>query len=475
MIKRKAFVILSFFAITFAHAGGPMSLDSCRSMAVNNCKALKIASEKKNAAYYDRKSAFTNYLPKVSLAGTYMRTEKEISLLSDDQKNSLSHLGTAVGPNVNPVIAQLTGGQVTDVSGQLDGLGTGLSDALRTDSRNLTAASVMLTQPIFMGGKIRAYNNITKYAQQIASNNYDLELQNVIVDVDETYWKIVQLRGKRRLADSYLNLVKRLDNDVQQMIQQGVATIADGLSVKVKLNEAKVTIIQIDNGLSLSKMKLCQLCGLEGDTDITIADENAEVLTVPQNNISLATETAIENRPETKSLSLATKIYEEKVKIARAEFLPHLALTGGYLMSNPSVYNGFEKKFKGNAFVGVALQVPLITWGDRYYKAKAAKAEAALARYEYDEAKEKIELQVKQCKQRLYEAGQRLKVAQDGQAEADENLKYANYGLKEGVIPLSNVLEAQTAWLSAHSACLDAQIDVTLADLYLRKSIGILK
>ena len=475
MIKRTSIVILSFLAFTYAQAQQTLSLDSCRSMAISNCKSLKMANEKKNVAYYNRKSAFTNYLPKVSATGTYMRTEKEISLLSDDQKNSLSNIGTAIGPKVNPIVTQLTGGQITDVTGQLNGIGSGLTDALRTDTRNVTALSVMLTQPIYMGGKIKAYNNITKYAEEIAANKYDLEMQNVIVDVDETYWKIVQLASKRQLAESYLDLIKHLDNDVQQMIEQGVATKADGLSVKVKLNEAKVTIIQIDNGLSLCKMKLCQLCGIEGNENITLADEGAEMLTVPEQNANVNSEYAIMNRPETKSLDLATRIYDEKVKVARAEFMPHLALTGGYLVSNPSLYNGFEKKFKGNAFVGVALQVPIVTWGDRCYKVKAAKSEAVLARLEYDEVKEKIELQVKQCQQKLQEATERLKVAQDGQAEADENLRYANYGMKEGVIPLSNVLEAQTAWLSAHSTCLTAQIDMKLADLYLRKSIGTLK
>ena len=48
-------------------------------------------------------------------------------------------------------------------------------------------------------------------------------------------------------------------------------------------------------------------------------------------------------------------------------------------------------------------------------------------------------------------------------------------GFKEGVIATSNVLEAQTAWLSAHSEKIDAQIDVKLTEIYLKKSLGTLK
>lgn len=77
------------------------------------------------------------------------------------------------------------------------------------------------------------------------------------MEVDEAYWQIVALQSKKRLAESYLQLVQKLDNDVQLMIGEGFATKADGLSVKVKVNEAKVTMIQVDNGLALSRMLLC--------------------------------------------------------------------------------------------------------------------------------------------------------------------------------------------------------------------------
>ena len=58
--------------------------------------------------------------------------------------------------------------------------------------------------------------------------------------------------------------------------------------------------------------------------------------------------------------------------------------------------------------------------------------------------------------------------------KADENLKYANLGFQEGTIPVSNVLEAQTAWLSAQAELIDSQIEVKLCDVYLQKAYGIL-
>ena len=86
-----------------------------------------------------------------------------------------------------------------------------------------------------------------------------------------------------------------------------------------------------------------------------------------------------------------------------------------------------------------------------------------------------MELQVTQSAYKVNEAAKKLAMAEKSMERAEENLRYANLGFKEGVIPTSNVLEAQTAWLSAQSAKIDAQIDVKLSELYLNKSMGILK
>ena len=458
MNRRKlTFLLLVLLGMPAVYAGNRiLTLDSCRILAVENNKELRMADMQRQGAYYNRKSAFTAYLPKVSAKGMYMHTGKELSLLSDDQKATLSHIGDALSmPALNTV-------------------GQGLVDALRTDTRNMAGAAVILTQPIYMGGKIRAYNNITRYAEQISEDKYNIMYQDLLVSVDETYWNIIMLAARKRLAESYLALVKTLDNDVSQMIAEGFATQADGLSVKVKVNEANVAIIQVDNGIGILKMKLCQLCGLPLDSEVELTDEHNESLQAVD-NAALWDRDAWKFRPELSALGTSIKIHEEKIRIARSEFLPTVALTGGYLASYPSVFNSFEKKFKGTWNIGVAVNIPILTWGDRNYKVKAARAEASLAKFEFEETCEKVELQVSQNRRKVQEAQERYNASVSSQAEADENLRYATLGMKEGVIPVSNVLQAQTAWLSAKTNLISAEIDLRLSYVYLKKSLGQIK
>lgn len=481
-------LVLLFFGLSSGiQAQRTLNLDSCRALALSNNKELRMSKEKVNAAHYQQKAAFTNFLPKIDMMGTYMRTEKEISLLSDDQKSAISNIGTAVAPmgqklqqilssdpSLAPLLTPLQSVMGT-LPGALNQVGQGMVDALRTDTRNMFGGMVTLTQPIFMGGKIIAYNKITKFAEQLAESQHATELQDVILNTDQAYWQVISLVNKKKLAESFLELVTKLDSDVSKMVAEGVATKADELSVKVKVNEAEMTLTKVENGLSLSKMVLCQLCGIPLDTPITLTDESMENITLPDTYIEGNVNTALSNREELKSLKLASKIYRQKVNVTRSEFLPSVGLTATYLVTNPSLVNGFERKMRGMWGVGMMVKIPVFHWGEGIYKVKAAKAEANIAQYKLDDVKEKVELQVTQATYKVNEATKKLAMAEKNMAKADENLRYANLGFQEGVIPTSNVLEAQTAWLSAQSGKIDAQIDVKMSEIYLNKSMGTLK
>ncbi len=487
---KKVFIISSLLSFALSvQAQIAMSLDSCRALALENNKELLISNEEIKAAQYTRKAAHTNYLPKISATGGYMHTQKEISLLSNSHKSSLSNLGTTVGGVVDQAGAAL--GQISQELAQQYGpilealgsklgdtfnhVGQSLIDALRTDTRNIFMGAITLSQPLYVGGKIRAYNKITQYAEELSREKHNTNMQEVILSTDQIYWQVVSLANKQNLAKSYVALLEKLNNDISLMVKEGVATKADQLSVMVKLNEAEMTLTKVEDGLNLSKMLLCQLCGLDLSTPITLKDESIEDIPLMQSDAYADTESALVNRPEIKSLELVHQIYKQKVNVERAEHLPSLALVGSYMASNPSVFNSFENKFKGMWTVGVMLKVPIWSWREGHYKVQAAKSEARIAQYKLEEARENIELQVSQASFKVNEAAKQLVMATKNQEKADENLRYATIGFNEGVIPTSNVLEAQTAWLSAQSQKIVAQIDVSLTEVYLLRSMGTLQ
>lgn len=495
-MKHKLLILALTTLATSVQAQQTLTLDSCRAMALRNNKTLSASRLQLDMARYNKKAAKTKYLPHLSALGGYELTSREISLLSKDQKSALSNAGTnTTGALHNDIAGALTnlaqqgiltpeqasnlGGMFRQVGSKIgeavNHVGQNIVDAFRTDTRQMYALSVMLTQPIYMGGAIIAANRMADIGEEMAQNNIEASTQNTLHSIDQAYWTVVSVRHKKQLAESYLAVVKKLDDDVSKMIREGVATRADGLKVDVKVNEAEMSLTQAENGLALAKMLLCQLCGMDVDSDITLADENADNIVEQADDAQADRAVAMENRPELKLLQNSADMSRQATKLVRAAYLPQVLLTGGYVATNPNVFNGFERKLSGMWNVGVMVRVPLWNWMEGTYKVRASRIATTIVELERDDIREKIDLQVSQSQFKVKEANRRLAMAMKNVENAEENLRCANLGFKEGVIPTTDVMAAQTAWVQAQSQKIDAEVDVKMSQVNLKKALGVLQ
>ena len=463
-----------------------LTLEECRAMALENNGQSKIAQEKVAAAEYDSKTAFANYLPKISATGLYLHNSENINLATEEQRNTLSGMGTSLtsgitnslmtDPNflnlymsdatvkntVNYLVQKMS---AADVEGTLNQMGQDLSNDMTLDIQNVYVGAISVEEPIYVGGKIRAYNKVAAYAKELAETQLSGEDQKVIVTVDEAYWQIVSIANKLRLTEQYVDLLRQMDQNVEIMKQEGVATASDQLSVRVKLNEAEMSQIKAQNGLALSKMLLCQLCGMPLDSEIMLKDEMNDTLDIPADTVTYTEEDLYENRPELKSLQLAVNMYDLKSKIVRADYLPTVALMGNYLVTNPSASNGFANDFHGMWNVGVVAKIPVFHFGEGLNKYRRAKSDVILTQYQLEDARGKVSLQASQYDKKIGEADSRLEMALKNMENAEENLRIANIGFQEGVVESSLVLAAQTEEI-------DARIDRIMATVYLRQVTG---
>lgn len=484
-MKRYAIVTLFIIVNITGYTQSVLTLDSCRRLAISNNPTIKICKEKREGARYERKVAFSNYLPKISAAGTYIHNQKRASLLSEEKRDIIGGLGNSLQessstilseiailfPELKDIIALI--GNI-DLSAPINNLTNIINDAFTIDTRNIYIAALSLEQPLFTGGKIIAYNRMARHAEKLTEYEEITAIQDITLATEKAYWQIVSISNKRRLAESMVTLVEKLHSDITELKEAGMATNADILSVDVKLNEAKLALLRATDGEKLARMLLSEICGLPVDSAPTLADESLD-------NIPSVTKESdtymfnIENRSEVKSLQSAIEIYRQKKRIVLADYLPQAILTANYFASSPNITDGFSKKFKGMWNVGVVLKIPLWNWGEGYHKVKAAECETRIAEYTLENVKRKIELQVKQAVQQSEESYKRLLLARSSIHQAEENLRSVNISLEEGLATSSNVLEAQTSWLLAHSAMIDAQIDVMLSEAYLKRTLGTLK
>jgi outer membrane protein TolC len=504
------------------YAQTTLTLEDCRDMAVQNSKELDQARIDREMAGYDKKIALANYFPSISATGAYMYNNRDIALISDDQSqilrnagtimqgqlnaaagNAVTQLGTAMNQKMtqlmtaiqtNPALAaeymgspmwqtvlqMLQGvdpsslaGLVPNIADPINAIGADIDNTLHPDLHNVWVGAITVEQPLFAGGKIIYSNQMAALAENLADAKYDMKYADVLLDVDQAYWQIVSIAAKKKLAQSYSALLHQMQADVQNAIQAGVATESDALQIQVKANEADMLYTKSSNGLELAKMLLCKRIGLPLDTEIVLADEDLDVIPIPARTEEKSLEDIYASRPETRSLSLAKEIYDRKAKVVRADMLPTVALVGNYLISNPNAYNGIQNTWQGGMFsVGVMVRVPICHGGENMYKYRKAKAEARQYTDQYDDATGLIDLQVAQQRKLCGEALEKLTMAENNLASAEENLRKASVGYEAGVIETNTVLGAQTAWLSAHSEYIDAGIELQMAAASLQKAEG---
>ena len=293
-MKKMVSVLLLWGTLLPVAAQQPLSLDSCRALALRNNKQINAAKFKQEIALQLRKAAKTKYLPKVDVVGGYQYFSESVSLLSKDQKDALNHLGTGVtaaaGGNLSSLLSNMVAhgvispsvaGQISNVFSQVSGpmagmgnqVGQNIVNSLETNTHHMWGGAVVLRQPIYMGGAITALNRMAELNERVAENDANAKRQATLYNVDQAYWMVVSLKQKQQLANSYLALVQKLSGDVQKMFQEGVATKADGLKVDVRVNEAEMQVTQVEDGLVLAKMLLCQLCGLPLEERVSLVDE----------------------------------------------------------------------------------------------------------------------------------------------------------------------------------------------------------
>ncbi|MCC8114000.1 MAG: TolC family protein [Bacteroidales bacterium] len=477
--KRLFAIILAVSVALGSWAQGAVSLDSCRAMALANNKQLMMSRQRIVTAKYQNKEAFSAYLPAIDFAGGYLYNQKKLSVFDSDQLLPVKTFNLETETyDFNLVKNPLTGELVKNpATGEYIPEQVALmpKEALTYDIHNVFFGAVTLTQPIYMGGKIVAMNKITKFAEEAAQALHLSEAENVIYAVDAAYWQVVSLKAKYKLAQSYLALLESLDRDVALMLEQGVATRADKLSVDVKLNSAQVDMTKVENGLTLSRMALAQVCGLPVNTVFPLEDEDLNDIsktTPPAAHYDM--EQVYQRRHDLEALRLSIDVAEQQQKVALSTMLPNVALVGAYSFSNPNMFDGFKKRFSGAFSVGAMVTIPLWHWGGDYSKYKAAESDVVIKKLELQDAEEMVSLQVSQAAFRAEESVKTYNMTETNLAKANENLRCATLSFKEGMATTDNVMEAQTAWLKANSENIDAMIDVHLCDTYLSKVLGTL-
>lgn len=446
-----------------ATAQDSLTIEQCRKMAVEHNRQLASARVQRQKTDFDLLAMKANYLPKLDFNAF-------------DLANTMSG-SLALQSSMLPVF---------DMASQIAGMAEFPAMTVDYSMHNLFGASLMLTQPIYMGGKITAGYNMTKIGQRIADENIRLTEGEVRVKVDEAYAMAVKAREMVDVAKSYETLLQELMKNVESAVRHGMRTRNDKMKVQVKLNQARLAITRADNAYDLARMNLCQIIGMPLDLRPSVAKPDVSSMVMSEVLSASADSVQVLSRPEYAMLQEKTELARQQVKLARSEFLPQLAAfaTGGYsyggkvsVDATSSVggqVNMYDKtlidKFSGA--IGVTLSVPIYHFGERKGKIRSAKASLQMAQLDLDDNRERMALELSQACNTLKEQMTALEIARLSVEQAEENLRLSRSAYDSGVETLSDHLEAQSLWQSALADEIDARAQLIVALSKWRKAAG---
>ena len=481
------FLILCCLSLS-AYAGDTISytLQGCRDMALTKSSSAKVHEESRLAAEYTRKAALASMFPHISANGAYMWNSRNAHLLADQTQFSFgkasigedgkgafqwsdqSSLGQLAKDVQGTALEQPVQNLEKNVGEKLAGVYERLYNDLTINLTHIVVAQVGITQPIYTGGRLTQLYKIAKATENMAAIEAEAKHADIIYSVDEAYWRVVAVSKKKQLAEQYYRLLKKLESDVQEAVNEGVATQADLMKVVTKRGEAEVKKLQAENGLTLSNMALAQVCGLPLSTCFRLDESGLDDIGLPAGEIDA--QAAVANRSEIRLLEESEKIAKYNAKLMAAGLQPNIVASASYMYTNPNADNGISSNWDGKGFfsAGVVVNVPIVH-ADDILRYKAAKHAANVVSLKTEEARELLELQTTQANQRLMEAQQKINMARLTQENAAEVLRMANESYDAGMITASELMQAQTAWLSASSDLIDAETEAKTTETLLRK------
>jgi len=449
----RVLLILAGIVMSSSVKAEALSIEQCRQLALEHNKDRQSAALTTQYAEYTRRATHALFFPDFSLSG--------IGAFSSTKGTYTIDFNSLLGPTLYNLgtWAASQGIQLPEMSFP--------NYDMDYKVGFLYTAGVMMKQPIYMGGKIRAGYSMAETAVAMARVNERLTDSEVIQKADEAYAQVVKAEQLVKVAESYQRLLQELDRNVESAIRHGLKMQNDRTKVQVKMNEVELNLRKAENGVRLAKMNLCHIIGRPLDESVQVDGVYPEVedaQTLQGYDISA--------RPELALLDYKTELAEQELKITKSEMLPQVALlakygyTNGVELNNHTLLDGWS--FAG----GVTVSIPLYHFGERSNKVKAARVKHQQAQLERENKAELMRLELTQAANKLDEARLEKQLAEKSLTQCEENMRLCKQQYDAGFETLSAYLESQAQWQQANETNVDANYLLYLASVSYLKAAG---
>jgi len=436
-------LLITAFCCNQVFAQRVLTLEESKQLALQNNAKSKNSKLEIEASRQIKKSAFTNYFPSISAGGMIFKAQKNLMEIETHGGDLPVYDGAPADP------ANAT--QFAYFPSSTMGL-----------MKKGTIGFVNVIQPVFAGGRILNGNRLASLGVEVGKFKDKLTQDEILLKTEEQYWQIVSLEEKQKTINKYEELLNRLYVQVQDAFNSGVVMKNDVLKVKLKLSEVLLNKSKLDNGRKLAAMAFCQHIGITYDSAITLRDE-LTVKDIPQ-NIYVENSEALKNRNEYGLLELSVEAEKLQTKIKLGEYLPQagVGVSGLYLKFD-------EGKERTLGMIFSTVSVPISGWWGGSHELQERSIKEEIAENNFKNNSELLILQMEKAWQDLTNAHKQYLLSEESKAQAEENYKVNDDSYKNGLINVSDLLEAQALLQQTQDQLIDAKANyIVKRTIYLQ-------
>jgi outer membrane protein TolC len=331
---------------------------------------------------------------------------------------------------------------------------------------------VDLQWPIYTFGRFEALERAARSEVTAAEKDVSTSTADVRLDATRAFWALVTANESVRVVQEALTLVEAHLRDVKNMRDVGLLAPNDVLSVEARASRQRVQLIEARNMRDVAEADLRRVTGLAPDVAITIdAALEGPLEALPTYHQLLADARA--GRSERQALQARVDAIGERRTAVAAGLKPTIAVAAGFDYSKPNP-RIFPRAAAWNDSWDVGVNVAWPLWDGGRVKADVAEVAANQRAMEQRLAEfdSVLDFEVKQRGLDLEAAREAIRAATDEVTSAAEARRVVSERFKAGLVPNTEVLDAQQALLVAQFDRTRALAAARLAQARLDRAVG---
>lgn len=335
-------------------------------------------------------------------------------------------------------------------------------------SNHRYSQGINVSWDIWTFGKVEGAIDAARYQKNIADLNvYKTEADTKLAAVQAYYQYLEAIKLAEVQAQSVTDYASHLNN-VQQQFDAGIVAKLDVLSSNVSLANAKQKSIAADNTRDVAEANLNNIMRVPMNTTLNPLDKN-----FPEPEFDLTMEQAIlmaqKYRWELVEADYGVKAAQASLRSAKARYLPTVSVGGGYSWEEASMTAVDKDDWAVKGVLSWSL------WDGGATQASVKKADAAVktAQETLLQAREKIELEVRQDYLNVLSYKEQIRAAEASVAQAEEAYKIATVRYSSGVGINLDVLDAELALNTARTNYITALYNYNIGLATLEHAMGV--